>query len=202
MEIPPKEKRHNPENPQYQIEKLEEIAVDELPEHIKVAARGILRNDKILNLYKIPHSSQEDVSYAIRVERSYESQDGQETQDIIFLYDSTGSIVTGVASATLYRDLKGDQEGYAVLNERPYVSTTETLDPDLRQLGLGTRRIQLLNELCKRVFGLPLHSSGNRADEATMVWKKLHRLNLVEAYSLLGDDKRMLGVESRFKFPS
>ncbi len=100
--------------------------------------------------------------------------------------DTDENVVAGETIAT-YRHTEGD----AFYSGTPTVDWTETKDQYLRQ-GLGTRRIEILDQLTQSAHDAPLHSapSWNQEDAAEMLWRRLVEAGKAEQYiDSSGDDR-------------
>lgn len=92
------------------------------------------------------------------------------------LVDCAGNRLLGVGSASLMLNPESDYQ-----KDQPFVRFTKT-SPEYRREGLGIRRLQLLDALCKRLWSFPLRSSDSILPEARAVWEKLCELGLAEIW--------------------
>ena len=80
---------------------------------------------------------------------------------------------------------------------KPFVGFTRT-EQKYQRIGLGFRRLMVMNALAEILYRRPLNSDSLISNEAAGVWRKLVRAGLAESYIEL--DTLQIGGSERFRF--
>ncbi len=145
------------------------------------------RNYKTGNFtaFYIIHHRSGDITYAARQMKTYDTNG--DTEDLVHLIDI---------------DSNGNEEGQAEIRnnisnsnpyfkDKPFVGYTMTTE-GLRNKGLGTRRLLIMNTFSKMLYGFPLHSDTLISEGAKRLWERLVKEDKATKY--------LEGKNDRYRF--
>ena len=186
MEKPPEK-----ETLSFDLGNLEKTKLKNAPTFIKEKVENGKEFKKLLKIYKFSYSNGDNAWILIFQERH---KDEKSTEKTIRIYEERDGEEIGMIEAKFFTRLDVDNHTHQkLLVIQPFVGNTFTND-GLRRQGLGTRRLTLLNELCKKFFKERLRSSTIRTDESTGVWENLVQKGLAEIFMCEEDTVRNLTI--------
>jgi hypothetical protein len=116
------------------------------------------------NIIKVFHGK-EDLTFIAHQEKRYLSG---ESEKLAFLCDLLGDEVVGHSELKYGPIINGNQK-----KAKPFIGHIRT--DELRRLGLGTRRVYLMNALSQVFFKSPLYSDTANSPEMEALWEKLEK---------------------------
>ena len=111
----------------------------------------------------IQHDNQ-DTTYIAKHFKTFENTG--DTEEITLIADMRDNDRIG------YAELRYNTNPHEFYRDKPFIGSINT-DPEVRRTGLGTRRIKLMNALCRMQYGNPLYSDTVNSSLMIATWEKL-----------------------------